>query len=313
MLYLCHDVSSPVEYCTSGKFVCDKGGAVHPRRTLNSYVLLLGCEGEYAIEQDGVEYMLTPGTYMLLLAGHTHGGTKPCPPKLSHFWCHFYMRSGTYITDAPSIKSAETKNSGYAPLDIPPNTCENEELILPEFGTIPSTEKYRLLFNSLIDSSLSGNRFRREICNNIITEILLELSDTFLSSNAPSAKQSSLALTENVTEYIRINAASIKNVSDVADYFGYNPEYLTTLVKKNTSHSIIDRINMSKISRAKEMLLGTNLRISEIAPLCGFTDSKYFSRLFRKLTDTTPGEYRNTYSKMHLNGENKTEEEQVKK
>ena len=130
-----------------------KGGAVHPRRTLDSYVLLLGCEGEYAIEQDGVEYMLTPGTYMLLLAGHTHGGTKPCPPKPSHFWCHFYMRSGTYITDAPSIKSAETKNSGYAPLDIPPNTCENEELILPQFGTIPSTEKYRLLFNSLIDSS----------------------------------------------------------------------------------------------------------------------------------------------------------------
>ena len=70
---------------------------------------------------------------------------------------------------------------------------------------------------------------------------------------------------------------------------------------------------MSKISRAKEMLLGTNLRISEIAPLCGFTDSKYFSRLFHKLTDTTPGEYRNTYSNMHLNGESKTEEEQVKK
>ena len=221
MLYLCHDVSAPVEYCTSGKFVCDRVGAVHPRSTLNSYVLLLGCEGEYAIEQDGVEYMLTPGTYVLLSAGHTHGGTKPCPPKLSHFWCHFYMRSGTYITDAPSIKSAETKNSGYAPLDIPPNTCENEELILPEFGTTTRLLKNTDCYSILSFDSTSGNRFRREICNNIITEILLELSDTFLSSNAPSAKQSSLALTENVTEYIRINAASIR--SDVADYLDIIP------------------------------------------------------------------------------------------
>lgn len=106
------------------------------------------------------------------------------------------------------------------------------ELILPEFGKIRSTEKYRLLFNSLIDSSLSENIFRREICNGIISQILCELSDTFLRSGERERKPSNRALTENVIEYIRINASSIKNVSDVAEHFGYNPEYLTTLVKK---------------------------------------------------------------------------------
>ena len=311
MLYLCHDIASPVEYCTSGKFICEKGGAVHPRRLLDTYVLLLGSEGEYTIEQNGTEYVLTPGTYMLLLAGHEHGGTKPCPPKLSHYWCHFYLRSGTYLigNDEVSEKMAKIENGGQEDIG-------HTEFILPEFGRIPSTEKYRLLFNSLIDTSLRGNLFRREICNNIITEILLELSDSFISSSLPHVEPSSTALTENITEYIRINAASIKTVSDVADYFGYNSEYLTTLVKKNTSHSIIECINMSKIAKAKEILLGTSLSIAETASLCGFNDAKYFGRLFRKLNDMTPGEFRNTYSKIHMNtnsDDKKSAEADVKK
>ncbi|MGN1409842.1 MAG: AraC family transcriptional regulator [Eubacteriales bacterium] len=304
MLYLCHDMKEPVEYCTSGKFICEKGGAVHPRRRLDTYVLLLGCEGEYKIMQNGVEYTLTPGTYMLLLSDHEHMGTAPCPPKLSHFWCHFYLRNGCSLLDEDEAeeKIAGIRSSRGCGMVADRGEMRGPtELILPEFGKIRSTEKYRLLFNSLIDSSLSENIFRREICNGIISQILCELSDTFLRSGERERKPSNRALTENVIEYIRINASSIKNVSDVAEHFGYNPEYLTTLVKKNTSHSLIDYINMGKISRAKEMLLSTNLTVSEIAPLCGFSDAKYFGRLFHRLTDTTPIEFRNTYSKIHLN------------
>ncbi len=294
MLYLCHKITSPVEYCTSGKFICEKGGAVHPRRKLDTYVLLLGGDGEYAIEQNGTEYILTPGTYMLLLADHEHGGTKPCPPKLSHYWCHFYLNGDVSLLDESEASERISAMKSGAGDNV-------NEFILPEFGRVPSTEKYRLLFNSLIDSSLSDNIYRHEICNNIITEMLLELSYSFFSASIPQKKPSNSALTENVTEYIRINAASIRTVSDVADHFGYNSEYLTTLMKKNTSHSIIECINLSKIAKAKEMLLGTALGISEIATLCGFYDSKYFGRLFRKLNDMTPGEFRNTYSKIHMN------------
>lgn len=306
MLYLCHDMPKPVEYCTSGKFICEKGGAVHPRRKLDTYVLLFGCEGECKIMQNGVEYILTPGTYMLLLADHEHGGTAPFSPKLSYFWCHFYLRNGCSLLNENQAKEkiAGIQNSRGGIAEDSSMSGEMHgatELILPEFGKIQSTEKYRLLFNSLIDSSLSENIFMREICNGIISQILCELSDTFLRSGERAKKPSNRALTENVIEYIRINAVSIKNVSDVAEHFGYNPEYLTTLVKKNTSHSLIDYINMGKIARAKEMLLSTNLTVSEIAPLCGFSDAKYFGRLFHRLTDTTPIEFRNTYSKIHLN------------
>ena len=44
---------------------------------------------------------------------------------------------------------------------------------------------------------------------------------------------------------------------------------------------------------AAEMLQKTTLPISEIALECGFTDSNYFSRQFRKHCNSSPREYRN--------------------
>lgn len=45
-------------FCTGGQFISEKGCAVHPHRTLDTYVLLFGNSGEYRISQNGREYRL---------------------------------------------------------------------------------------------------------------------------------------------------------------------------------------------------------------------------------------------------------------
>ena len=49
-------------FCTGGQFISEKGGTVHPHRTLDTYVLLFGNSGEYRISQNGREYRLLPDT-----------------------------------------------------------------------------------------------------------------------------------------------------------------------------------------------------------------------------------------------------------
>ena len=99
---------------TSGKFFCEKGGAVHPDRILNTFVLLFGCEGEYRIKQNEMEYALVPGTYMLLLSGFNHHGTVPCVPGLSHYWCHFSIHDEYSLLDENEtnslVRSIQCKN-----------------------------------------------------------------------------------------------------------------------------------------------------------------------------------------------------------
>jgi two-component system response regulator YesN len=43
------------------------------------------------------------------------------------------------------------------------------------------------------------------------------------------------------------------------------------------------------------MLIGTNKKIYEIAEKTGYSDPKYFSRVFRETTGQLPKEYRMTH------------------
>ena len=46
------------------------------------------------------------------------------------------------------------------------------------------------------------------------------------------------------------------------------------------------------INRAKELLQGTSLKISEISEMVGYENPSYFNYTFKKNTGKTPGEYR---------------------
>ena len=294
MLYLTTDLRTPAEYCTSGRFISDEGGAVHPDRLLSTYVVLFGSEGEYRIMQNGTEYTLTPGTYLILLAGFRHAGTAPCLPGLKHYWCHFFLHSDVNLIDEEHMETTAERLRRRAS-----EGSANDLLLLPEFGHVLSPEKIQILFHSLIDKSRGMDAYRAKECDLIITELLCELSDAFLAERAGGGRQQATA--SKIVEYIRTKASSIGSVAEIAEVFGYNPEYMTTVVRRATGISVLEHINHARIEESKQLLLSTGLTITEIAQKVGFTDARYFARLFHKQTDLTPSKYRNTYFKIHTN------------
>ncbi|MFB6340328.1 two-component regulator propeller domain-containing protein [Saccharicrinis sp. FJH62] len=63
-------------------------------------------------------------------------------------------------------------------------------------------------------------------------------------------------------------------------------------IKTIMNMSTTEFINMVKINKAKELIRGTDLIFSEVAYKVGYNDVSYFSRIFKKLTGVTPGEYK---------------------
>lgn len=281
-------------FCTCGQFVSEKGGAVHPHRKLDTYVLLFGNSGEYCISQDGIEYRLLPDTYLLLLAGQEHFGTKPCAPGLRHYWTHFFLTGESLLTEEGGIARA----NGLVQID----RDGQKPLLIPEYGKVKNRERIRLLFHQLIDTSRTDSLYRAELCNSILRMLLMELSDSYIREVTCKEESSRADFTAaQVMEWIRLNACTIHKVSEVGDHFGYNSEYLTTLLKKATNRSLTDHITAGKIEAAKELLLCSNQSVKEIAYACGFSSDKYFLRVFREKTGLTPSEYRTAYYKMHYN------------
>ena len=62
--------------------------------------------------------------------------------------------------------------------------------------------------------------------------------------------------------------------------------------KTKTKKSFVEYLNEIRVSNACKLLLETEMGISEIAYACGYKTASNFNQLFKKLTGTTPKEYR---------------------
>lgn len=86
--------------------------------------------------------------------------------------------------------------------------------------------------------------------------------------------------------------SGLPTVKYFADKLCLSPNYFGDLLKKETGKSPQEHIQGKIIDLAKEMIAGTDKPLNQIAYELGFQYSQHFTRLFKKNTGCTPGEYR---------------------
>lgn len=74
----------------------------------------------------------------------------------------------------------------------------------------------------------------------------------------------------------------------VAAAVGLSPNYFSHLFKKVRGQGFKDHLNSVRIEKAKALLAEGGLKVYEVAQLVGFSDYKYFSAVFKKVTGTSP-------------------------
>ncbi|OGV47908.1 MAG: hypothetical protein A2017_02350 [Lentisphaerae bacterium GWF2_44_16] len=94
---------------------------------------------------------------------------------------------------------------------------------------------------------------------------------------------------EFINRYYTENIA----LTSLAGVLNVNPNYLSGLIKKGTSKNFRELLNEKRIKEAEIYLrFHRQHSISEIAMMCGFNDSNYFSTVFKKITEKSPRQYR---------------------
>ena len=95
---------------------------------------------------------------------------------------------------------------------------------------------------------------------------------------------------------ILLGANGLTNgAASVAKRFHITPNYLSHIFQKSGSVGFNEYLTRVRLEKAKQLLRGYDLKVKEIAHNCGFVDSNYFCRLFRKTTERSPSEYRRQY------------------
>ena len=102
-----------------------------------------------------------------------------------------------------------------------------------------------------------------------------------------------------VSDYFNNDDLIIKGLPTVmyiAGQLNLSPKYLSSLLRVLTGQNTQQYIHHKLIEKAKEKLSTTNLSVSEIAYGLGFEHLQSFSKLFKKKTNFSPLEFRQSFN-----------------
>lgn len=164
---------------------------------------------------------------------------------------------------------------------------------LYKFQCVQNTDAERMhriinrSYYTLISDKLYGNHYASAQLYDLLIEYR-RLADKRLSTTY-SAHTASLA---EVLEYIEDNYAGQIKLSDLAKQAGVTEQHLCRLFKKTFQLRPMEYLAQVRVQHAKELLVYSEKSIGQISDATGFQDSSYFSVVFRRYENMTPGEYR---------------------
>ncbi len=88
------------------------------------------------------------------------------------------------------------------------------------------------------------------------------------------------------------SAAQSLSILKVASSLGISAGHLSRIFKRTTGVTLERYLMIRRVETAKRLLLEPLENVSNVAERCGFSDSAYFARVFRKVAGCSPREYR---------------------
>lgn len=98
---------------------------------------------------------------------------------------------------------------------------------------------------------------------------------------------------QKIIQYMREHSDTV-TLKEIANHFSYHPNYVSTLLRKDTGRSFSEILLEQRMERAVILMSGTNLPVNEIALLLGYGNSSNFYKAFRKCYHMSPREYMDT-------------------
>lgn len=113
-----------------------------------------------------------------------------------------------------------------------------------------------------------------------------------LIRNARIRETEDVPIVSTVKKIIKEGMERNISLDEISSSVNMSKYYLCHVFKKTTNMTLTDWKNYLRIERAKELLANTDLKILDIALLCGLNNASYFSEIFVKREKITPDAYR---------------------
>ena len=180
------------------------------------------------------------------------------------------------------------------------NTSES----MTNFLIQPSTDKYseesihfnlkndyniRKLIEIMIIEYANPSENTQSILRSLTSATIMQIARKY---SQQQDKPQSLSLSSQIIKYIGENDATV-TLQDVATKFSYHPNYISSLLKKETGKSFSRILLEKRMAHALVLLQGTTLSIDAISAMLGYSNPSNFHKAFREYYGKSPREYIN--------------------
>ena len=218
-----------------------------------------------AIDYAGTTYQLIPGKAFAVLVPSTHCYYLP---RSSNYWEFKYVT--IYGSEALRLASEFLRRATVPIFDLDEKSA-----------SIECADKIFQRFNETIP-----NRYE---CSALAYEFIM----TLLSENISNTSKSNTEyFRQTIYDFCINNISKAIGINEMANAVNLSRWHFTRKFTEIEGISPHDFLLSLRMRLARRLLLTTNLSIKEIAEMCGFKDSAYFSRVFKKANNLTPPEYR---------------------
>lgn len=238
---------------------------INSRDKLDSYLFFIVLEGDGILNYQNSIYQLEKGSCVFIDCNNKYSHTSD---NWTIQWVHF---NGNNVKD---IFFKYLSRNGL-------NAFESKQF-----------DKYKTILSEIQNISNSNN-YLKDI--NIYSQLAFLLSTIMNETIYEYKKDNHIYDISQIKEYIDTCFLSKISLEQLSNKFFINKYYLTRLFKNTYGTTINNYILNKKITKAKELLRFSDLNIDSISKECGFNDSNYFSRIFKKIEGTTPKKYKNKW------------------
>lgn len=129
---------------------------------------------------------------------------------------------------------------------------------------------------------------------NLQTNMIIDYTERIAKINN---KSNTSILLINLNKYILSHLSDAIKSNDICSSLYVSKSVLFDKIKKETGMTLSNYILFVKINESKDLLKYSNRSISAISTYLGFSSQSHFNHAFKKITNTTPIEYRKTRGK----------------
>lgn len=151
-------------------------------------------------------------------------------------------------------------------------------------------EKYRIPYSALA-AAYEGldEKPDKKMIETLINPLIAMLSEAYREYGGKLTKND---FASDVKEYIRLNRTSKLTTEDICKKFSCSRSYMSRKFNAAVKKSFSEYLTELRLSDAEFLLKNTGMNITEIAFSVGFSDSDYFSTVFKRKKGMPPSAYR---------------------